>query len=66
MRIGYFLSSEEYTPAELVEQAKRPRSGRLRGAVDQRPLPPVERRAGQQPVRVERDRRDQPGLRPAR
>ena len=22
MRIGYFLSSEEYTPAELIEQAK--------------------------------------------
>ena len=22
MRIGYFLSCEEYTPAELVEQAK--------------------------------------------
>jgi len=22
MRIGYFLSSEEYTPAELVEQAR--------------------------------------------
>ncbi len=22
MKIGYFLSSEEYTPAELIEQAK--------------------------------------------
>ena len=30
MRIGYFLSSEEYTPAELIEQARRRRTGRLR------------------------------------
>ena len=66
MRIGYFLSTEEYGPAELVEQAEAAERGRLRGTVDQRPLPPVEQRAGQQPVRVERDRRDQPGLRPAR
>ncbi len=34
--------------------------------MDQRPLPPVERRAGAEPVRLEHDRRDLPGLRPAR
>ena len=64
MRIGYFLSSEEYTPEELVEQARLPRR-RVRGAVDQRPLPPVERRAGPEPVGLVDDRRDLAGVRPA-
>ena len=35
MRIGYFLSTEEYGPAELVKQAKAADAGRVRGLVDQ-------------------------------
>ncbi len=66
MRFGYFLSCEEYTPEQLVEQARLGGGGRLRRAVDQRPLPPVEQRAGPEPVRVVGDRRDLPGVRPAR
>ena len=62
MKIGYFLSCEEYSPAELVQQARRRRAGRLRRAVDLRPLPSVERRAGREPVRLVGDRRDLPGL----
>ena len=62
MKIGYFLSSEEYTPAELIEQARAAERGRLRGAVDLRPLPPVERRAGSEPVRLVDDRRARAGL----
>ena len=57
MRIGYFLSSEEYGPRELIEQARARRAGGLRRAVDLRPLPPVERRAGPQPLRLVDDRR---------
>ena len=42
------------------------RGGRLRRAVDQRPLPPLEQRAGSEPVRLGRHRRDLPGLPAAR
>src|SRR5213596_164907 len=41
-------------PRRAARAGRRGRARRLRGVVDQRPLPPVERRAGQQPVRVER------------
>src|SRR3712207_3870978 len=34
------------------------RAGGVLGSLDLRPLPPVERRAGPQPVRLVRDRRD--------
>ena len=66
MRFGYFLSCEEYSPAQLVEQAVAAEAGRLRRAVDQRPLPPVERRAGPEPVRLVGDRRAVPGVLAAR
>ena len=51
-RFGYFLSCEEYDPDELVEQARLAEQAGFDSAVDQRPLPPVERRAGAEPVRV--------------
>ena len=57
MRFGYFLSCEEYTAARARRAGPAGRGGRLRGAVDQRPLPPVERRAGAEPVRLVGDRR---------
>ena len=63
MKIGYFLSCEEWGPHDLVAQAVKAQAGRLRGPVDLRPLPPVERQAGPQPVRVVDDRRDRPGRR---
>ena len=62
MRIGYFLSSEEYDPTAAGRAGGARRAGRLRGALDQRPLPPMERRAGAEPVRLGRDRRDVAGL----
>ena len=46
MRIGYFLASRGVLPSELVEQANAGGAGRVRRAVDLRPLPPMERRAG--------------------
>ena len=48
-------------PPSCVEQAAAAEEAGLRGAVDQRPLPPVERRAGPEPVRLVGDRRDLPG-----
>ena len=57
MTIGCFLSCEEFGPRELVEQRGRAERRRVHAAVDLRPLPPVERRAGPQPVRVVGDRR---------
>ena len=57
MRIGYFLSSEEHGPRELVEQARLAAGGRLRPPVDLRPLPPLDRRPGPEPVRLVGDRR---------
>ena len=65
MKVGYFLSCEEYTPDELVEQAVLAERGGLHGAVDQRPLPPVERRAGPESVRLVGDRCHLAGLLPA-
>ena len=61
MKIGYFLSSEEWGPHDLIAQARQGAGGRIRRTVDLRPLPPVERRAGTQPVRVVDDRRDRAG-----
>ena len=45
-------------PRPAGRTGRRRRRGRLRLAVDQRPLPPLARRAGPEPVRVGRDRRD--------
>ena len=58
MRIGCFLSSEEFGPRRARRAGAARRGGRLPRPVDLRPLPPVERRAGPQPVRVVGDRRD--------
>ena len=52
--IGYFLASEEHGPAELVRQAQQAEGGRLPVGVDLRPLPPLERQPGPEPVRVAR------------
>ena len=64
--IGYRLGMVEHRLLPVL-RGVRPRgagragaaggAGRLRGAVDLRPLPPVERRAGPEPVRLVRDRR---------
>ena len=57
MKIGYFLSSEEYDPARTPRPGAPRRAGGLPRALDLRPLPPVERRAGPQRLRVVGDRR---------
>ena len=56
MRIGYFLSCEEFGPHDLLEQARLAKEAGFDRALDLRPLPPVERRAGPEPVRLVRDR----------
>ena len=65
MKIGYFLSTEEYTPEQLIEQARLAEEAGLRRAVDQRPLPSLERRAGRVTLRVVGHRRDLAGVRPS-
>ena len=57
MRLGYFLSCEEHGPRELVRQAKLAEEAGFHAPLDLRPLPPVERRAGPEPVRVVGHRR---------
>ena len=55
VRVGYFLSGEEplARPPSSSTWPARAEAGRLLGrALDQRPLPPLERRAGAEPVRV--------------
>jgi hypothetical protein len=42
MKIGYFLSCEEYAPGELVEQARLAEQAGFRGSVDLGPFPSVE------------------------
>lgn len=54
-RIGYFLSSEEFSPREPVEQARMARDAGFR-AVDLRPLPSVDGRAGPERLRLGHDR----------
>jgi hypothetical protein len=44
-RYGYFLSSEEYEPASLIEQARMAEKAGF-DALDLRPLPPLAGRAG--------------------
>ena len=61
MKIGYFLASEEYSPARTDRAGQAGRAGRLPRALDLRPLPPVERRAGPQRLRVVGDRRARRG-----
>ena len=56
--IGYALSSEEHEPGDLVEHAVPRGAARLRVRADLRPLPPVDRPPGPEPVRLERPRRD--------
>ena len=56
MRIGYFLSSEEYSPDELLRQARLAEESGFAGAVDLRPFPPLERRTGSQSLRLVDDR----------
>ncbi|KDN87581.1 hypothetical protein KCH_06910 [Kitasatospora cheerisanensis KCTC 2395] len=48
---GYFLSCEEYTPGRTAGAGTARGAVRLHQAGDLRPLPSVDGRAGQQPVR---------------
>ena len=59
--LGFALSSEDHPPNELVRQAALAERAGFTFALDLRPLPPVGRRAGSQPVRVVDARRDRPG-----
>ena len=55
---GYTLSSEEHAPAVLVRSTVRAEAVGFDFAVDLRSLPSVGRRAGPQPIRLERARSD--------
>ena len=50
--LGYTFSSEEFGPRELVGFARRAEEAGFDFALDLRPLPPLGRPAGQQPVRL--------------
>ena len=58
MKIGYFLSSEEWGPRDLVAQAVKAQEAGFEGLWISDHYHPVERRAGSQPVRVVDDRSD--------
>ena len=67
MGIAPACESDTSCPARSTPRpssSSRPRrgAGRLHGPVDLRPLPPVDRRAGAEPVRLVDDRRAEPGL----
>ena len=57
MKIGYFLSCEEYPPRATHRAGQAGAGRRARPALDLRPLPPVDRRAGRERVRLVGDRR---------
>jgi hypothetical protein len=63
MRIGYFLSSEEYTPQQLVEQAVLAEQAGFEALWISDHFPPG---TTSSPFRLGRDRRDLPGLPAAR
>ena len=49
MKIGYFLSSEEFGPAELLRQARIAEEAGFDEPVDLGPLPPVDDEQGESP-----------------
>ena len=61
--LGYALSSEEHAPADLVRHARLAEEHGFTFALISRPLPPVDRSPGPQPVRVGRARGDRAGHR---
>ena len=65
MKIGYFLSSEEYTPAELIEQARLAEEAGFDGLWISDHFHPWNDEQGQSAVRLVDDRGDLPGLRAA-
>ena len=63
--VGYALSSEEHSAIDLVEACPPCRGGRVLVRGDLRPLPPLDRPPGPEPVRVGRARGDRAGDRDA-
>ena len=57
VNLGYALSSEEHRPLDLVAPRPAGGGGGISVRARLRPLPPLDRPAGSEPVRVERDRR---------
>ena len=57
VELGYALSSEEHGPLQLVEHARRAEESGFPFALDLGSLPPVDRCAGAEPVRLGRARR---------
>jgi hypothetical protein len=59
LRIGYFLSSEEYTPAELIEQSGLAEEAGFEGLLGSDPLNPLQwvDAQGQSPLVLVHDRR---------
>ena len=66
MRFGYFLSSEEYSPAELVEQAVAAEKAGFEALWISDHYHPWNDEQGQSPFVWGIDRRDLPGLLAAR